>query len=97
MHEECEDQPPSNLLSSLLLPFQYHLTVGGDSSNLNIDLDAQKPPLIVGGDGLVTVGSGDSYYYSQTHLTVTGSMTFEGFSEPVSGIAWIDHQYGPYL
>ncbi len=80
-----------------LLPFQYHVDVGDEQNNLNIDLDAQKPPLIVGGDGLVTVGSGDSYYYSQTLLTVTGNLTFKGYPEPVSGKAWIDHQYGPFF
>ena len=80
-----------------LLPFQYHVEVGDENNNLNIDLDAQKPPLIVGKDGLVTVGSGNSYYYSQTLLTVTGNLTFKGYLEPVSGKAWIDHQYGPFF
>jgi predicted secreted hydrolase len=80
-----------------LLPFQYHVEVGDEQNNLNIDLDAQKPPLIIGGDGLVTVGSGDSYYYSQTLLTVTGSLTFKGLPETVNGKAWIDHQYGPFF
>jgi predicted secreted hydrolase len=80
-----------------LLPFQYHVEVGDEQNNLNIDLDAQKSPLIVGKDGLVTVGSGDSYYYSQSLLTVSGSLTFKGYPEPVSGKAWIDHQYGPFF
>lgn len=80
-----------------MMPFQYHLEVGVDTNKLNVDLDAQKPPLIVGLDGLVTVGSGDSYYYSQTNLAVSGSITFKGFSENVTGVAWIDHQYGPFL
>jgi len=80
-----------------LVPFQYVLKVGGDTYALAIDLDAQKPPLIIGKDGLVTVGSGDSYYYSQTQLVVTGTLKFKGKTEPVSGIAWIDHQYGPFL
>jgi predicted secreted hydrolase len=84
-------------LEGEILPFQYHVEVGDESNNLKIDLDAQKPPLIVGGDGLVTVGSGNSYYYSQTHLTVTGSLTFKDYPEPVSGKAWIDHQYGPFF
>jgi hypothetical protein len=80
-----------------LLPFQYHVEVGDEQNNISIDLDAQKPPLIVGMDGLVTVGTGDSYYYSQTLLTVTGNLTFKGYPEPVSGKAWIDHQYGPFF
>jgi predicted secreted hydrolase len=80
-----------------LLPFQYHVQTGDELNNVNVNLDAQKPPLIIGDDGLVTVGSGDSYYYSQTLLTVTGSLTFNNSSEPVSGTAWIDHQYGPFF
>jgi len=80
-----------------LLPFQYHLTVGGDNYALDIDLDARKPPLIIGGDGLITVGTDDSYYYSQTRLAVTGKLTFNEKAEQVTGIAWIDHQYGPFF
>ena len=80
-----------------LVPFQYHVEVGDEQNKLNIDLDAQKPPLIIGRDGLVTVGSGNSYYYSQTLLDVTGVLTFKSYSEPVTGTAWIDHQYGPFL
>ncbi len=80
-----------------LVPFQYVLKVGGDNYALAVDLDAQKPPLIIGKDGLITVGSGDSYYYSQTQLVVTGTLKFKGQTEPVSGIAWIDHQYGPFF
>ena len=84
-------------LQGQLLPFQYHVEVGNEQNNLNIDLDAQKQPLIIGGDGLITVGSGDSYYYSQTLLNVTGNVTFKGNSEPVNGTAWIDHQFGPFF
>ncbi|MBW2037521.1 MAG: T9SS type A sorting domain-containing protein [Deltaproteobacteria bacterium] len=80
-----------------MLPFQYHLQVGDGTGKLSVDLDAQKRPLIVGLDGLVTVGSGDSYYYSQTNLAVSGSITFKGVIENVTGVAWIDHQYGPFL
>jgi len=80
-----------------LLPFQYHIETGNGQNNLKVDLDAKNPPLIIGGDGLVTVGSGDSYYYSQTLLMVTGSLTFNGSPEPVNGTAWIDHQYGPFF
>jgi len=80
-----------------LLPFQYHLKVGGENYSLDLDLDAQKRPLIIGRDGLVTVGSGDSYYYSLTQLLVTGRLKFKEKTEAVSGIAWIDHQYGPFF
>jgi predicted secreted hydrolase len=80
-----------------MLPFQYYLEVGDETAKLSVHLDAQKVPLIVGLDGLVTWGSGDSYYYSQTDLSVSGNVTFKGVTEHVTGVASIDHQYGPFF
>jgi len=86
-----------------LLPFQYTLTIGGDSQQdhqpmqLSVDMDCQKPPLIVGGTGLVTLGKdGFSYYYSLTRLSAIGAITVHGMSEEVIGYAWIDHQWGNF-
>jgi predicted secreted hydrolase len=86
-----------------LLPFQYTLIVGGDCQQdhqpmqLSIDMDSQKPPLIAGGNGLVTLGKdGFSYYYCLTRLTVIGAITVHGLSEDVIGYAWIDHQWGNF-
>jgi len=86
-----------------LLPFQYTLIIGGDSQQdhqpmqLSVDMDCQKPPLIVGGNGLMNLGNyGFSFYYCLTKLAVIGSITVHGITEEVIGYAWIDHQWGNF-
>ena len=57
--------------------------------------DAVKRPLMIGETGFLYQGtSGYSYYYSQTMLNLIGTLTLDGITEPITGIAWIDHQYG---
>jgi predicted secreted hydrolase len=34
-----------------------------------------------------------SYYYSQPHLAVSGSVLIQGVERPVSGEAWLDHEW----
>jgi predicted secreted hydrolase len=64
---------------------------------LSADMDCQKRPLIIGGTGLIPVGKdGFSYYYSLTRLSVKGTITVHGKNESVSGIAWVDHQWGNF-
>jgi predicted secreted hydrolase len=86
-----------------LLPFQYNLTITGYSKQdhqqmqLSIDMDCQKQPLPVGGTGFVKIGKdGFSYYYSLTMLSVVGTLIVNGTRETVSGIAWMDHQWGNF-
>ncbi|MBN1861346.1 MAG: hypothetical protein JW840_07800 [Candidatus Thermoplasmatota archaeon] len=88
-----------------LLPFQYRLEVTGNSQqdhqpmSLAVDMDCQKRPLIVGGDGIVELGKDNriSYYYSLCKLEVTGTITAHGITENVIGFSWIDHQWGDFL
>lgn len=87
-----------------LLPFQYSLNVGGNSKQdgqpieLSVDMDCLKQPLMVSGDGYVELGEeGWSFYYCQTKLNVTGTITVHGFEEEIVGEAWIDHQWGDFL
>jgi len=87
-----------------LLPFQYSLDVNGNSQQdeqpmkLIVDMDCQKQPLIVGGDGYINYEYDDfSYYYSLTRLNVAGTISVHGFTEVVSGNAWIDHQWGNFI
>lgn len=62
---------------------------------LNVTLSANKLPLINGGLGVIPMGyGGDSYYYSQTNLTINGTFMHEGIIEPIQGIGWIDRQWG---
>ncbi len=87
-----------------LLPFQYGLEISGNSQQdskpmkITVDMDCLKKPLIVGGDGVIYFGDYDfSFYYSLTRLLVTGKITIHGFTEEVSGNAWIDHQWGNFF
>ena len=62
---------------------------------LNVTLSANKLPLINGGIGVIPMGyDGDSYYYSQTNLTINGTFIHDGIIETIQGIAWIDRQWG---
>lgn len=43
----------------------------------------------------MTVGSDEPfYYYSYTRMSATGSLTIDGATKPVTGAAWMDHQWG---
>ena len=78
-------------------PFEYQVSASGAYGAIELDYKARKPPLMVGGTGFLHQGANNyTYYYSQTALDVTGTLTYLGVSEPVSGIAWIDRQYGDF-
>lgn len=80
-----------------LIPFEYILETSPSAEALSIRCSARKPPLIVADSGLINQGaSGYSYYYSLTDLEVSGLLTFQGISEEITGIAWIDRQYGSF-
>ena len=80
-----------------LVPFEYHIEATSASGALSIDYAAMKRPLIVGDTGFFYQGINDyTYYYSQTALDVSGSLTIDGFTETVTGLAWIDRQWGNF-
>ena len=62
---------------------------------IDLALQSQKPAALHDQDGLVSFGpAGDSYYYSRTRMDVAGSIAIDGRAEPVTGLAWFDHQWG---
>jgi predicted secreted hydrolase len=66
--------------------------------SLNLDLHASKPPVLHGDDGLITIGLlGFSYYYSRTRMPLTGTISDHGVTVQVTGLAWMDHQWGNFL
>jgi predicted secreted hydrolase len=72
---------------------------GGGAYTLNLQLrDGDKPPALHGG-GYITYGpAGGSYYYSRTRLSASGTLiTPDGAENAVSGIAWMDHQWGNFV
>lgn len=78
-----------------------HITSRGfaDFSYRRIDFTlAQSEPAALHGDGgIIPYGEfGESYYYSQTKLNVSGSLIDHGIPVRVTGIAWMDHQWGTW-
>jgi predicted secreted hydrolase len=68
-----------------------------DGTRLDLVLRAAKPALLVGGSGLIPMGKrGSSYYYSLPNLQTRGTIQQHGQGRPraVSGISWMDHQWG---
>lgn len=80
-----------------LIPFEYQLNAQSEYGSIDLDFAAVKKPLMINDSGFVYQGeTAYSYYYSLTTLEVTGSITLNGFTEPVSGVSWLDRQYGTF-
>jgi predicted secreted hydrolase len=63
-----------------------------------LNLHALKPVVLHGGTGLLSEGvSGFSYYYSRTRMAISGTMLDHSASVPVTGVAWMDHQWGNFV
>ena len=71
----------------------YHLEANGTETSLSLDLVSEKPPLMVGGDGLIEWTYRSTYYYSLTRLQVEGQIGLKGKTVDVEGIGWMDHQW----
>lgn len=65
---------------------------------IDLQLQAQKPPVLHGGSGYLSLGElGGSYYYSRTRMELRGMFTVSGQQVEVSGEAWMDHQWGNFI
>jgi predicted secreted hydrolase len=61
-----------------------------------LDFKVTQPVLLQGEGGLSRKGpepAQASYYYSQPHLAVSGSIAVGGKTQMVSGEAWLDHEW----
>ena len=66
-------------------------------TGLSLNLRQTRPPILHGDRGLSQKGpeSGNaSYYYSLVGLETTGEVTINGETLTVSGISWMDHEFG---
>lgn len=73
--------------------YKMHTEYAG--THLDLNMITEKPPLLIGGQGLVLMGrGGTSYYYSQTRLKINGKLKLMGEEKNISGIGWIDRQWG---
>jgi len=77
-------------------PPTYRLESFGPGIALNLDIVSEKPPFLVGGDGLIEWTNKGSYYYSLTRLEVEGELEIKGVTITVTGIGWMDHQWGDF-
>ena len=58
---------------------------------------SRKPATLHDGTGLVDLGvAGKTYYYSRTRLETSGVVSISGKAHPVSGMTWMDHQWGDF-
>jgi predicted secreted hydrolase len=74
----------------------YQSRIPAGEFQLELAFESQQPPLLQGGNGLSRKGPSPdsaSYYYSLPHLRVNGTITRESRSQPVSGSAWLDHEW----
>ena len=74
-----------------------HDTLHGavDSYTLDLQLAAEKAPVLQHGDGYTDYSFGGyTYYYSRERMAATGTLIVGGETLPVTGTAWFDHQYG---
>lgn len=74
-----------------------HLQGSSNGNGIDLVLHSVKPPAIHGIGGISRKGpcaTCASHYYSFTHLLASGAVTRSGVRFPVTGIAWMDHEYG---
>ena len=75
-------------------PFSYEI----QAEQLDIRMTAQKPPIALGNNGLLKLGNDSTYYYSIPRLSLEGTIKIGKRWIPVTGTAWMDHQWAnPYL
>ena len=75
--------------------FDLSFTIG----DYVVDLQGEstKAPALHYETGYVDLGiAGKTYYYSHTDVETVGTVSVGGSSNPVTGIAWMDHQWGDF-
>jgi predicted secreted hydrolase len=73
------------------------LTAKDGDFSVDLNLASQKPPVIHGENGVSQKGEGRghaSHYYSLTRLATDGTLTVRGRAMPVTGLSWMDHEFG---
>lgn len=75
---------------------RYRTYVEGDDFALELSLTPTQPLMLQGLDGFLRKGSKPglaSYYYSEPHLQVSGTVTRDHRAIAVKGSAWLDHEW----
>lgn len=74
-----------------------HLRAHEGEDAIDLRLRSRKPPAIHGADGISVKAEGEGYashYYSLTRLDAEGTATIGGRAERVSGMGWLDREFG---
>ena len=73
------------------------LKVNSDQFDFDLKLQASRPPIFHGNNGIINMkNAGDSYYYSRSRLDISGTIKIHDNTETVTGTAWFDHQWGDF-
>ena len=75
----------------------HRLTAQGPETAISLDLLPAKPPVVHGNEGVSQKSEGAgraSHYYSLTRLKTSGTLTVKGNSYAVTGLSWMDHEFG---
>src|SRR5579883_1412861 len=75
---------------------EQQLQAIAENFELHFTLHSEKPPVIHGENGVSQKAAGPgqaSHYYSLTRLDAQGTILLGGRSFPVSGLAWMDHEF----
>lgn len=71
-----------------------------DRFGLQLRLTPSRPPVLHGRAGYSRKGAGSgnaSHYYSITRMPTTGRLVLDGRSIEVTGLSWMDHEFGSSL
>ncbi|MDQ9171420.1 carotenoid 1,2-hydratase [Oxalobacteraceae bacterium R-40] len=75
---------------------KYQAEIRARDFTLQLDLVPTQKPMLQGENGFSRKGPRPeqaSYYYSEPHLRVSGTVTREGKPVAVNGTAWLDHEW----
>lgn len=75
---------------------RFRMQAAQDGITLDLTLSADKAPVLQGDGGYSQKGpdAGDaSYYYSQTRLATSGTLSLDGEVFNVDGLSWKDHEF----
>ena len=76
---------------------QFALAADMPGYAMRLDVASTKPAALHDGDGYIDYGNGTaSYYYSWTRMEISGALDLGQGWRPVSGEAWMDHQWGDF-
>ena len=75
----------------------YHLSFQAGDYTVELEAASRKPATLHHSTGLVDLGiAGKTYYYSRTNLETSGTVSVSGITYPITGVSWMDHQWGDF-